>query len=134
MTVMKFVQLFILKKKLRESMVAENNNCYLNRGTQANDLLDLTCLNCKEKYSDLLEKLRITQSFTMLPKVSAFPYVISSIVLIKNSFISRDNIEFLKVSLSCKTASKMDPKSDGSFLCSFRKNKGTWVLSDWLSL
>ena len=77
MTVMKFVQLFILKKKLRESMVAENNNCYLDRGTHANDLLDLTCLNCKEKYSDLLEKLKIIQSFTMLPKVSAFPYEIS---------------------------------------------------------
>ena len=82
MTVMKFVQLFILKKKLRESMIAENNNCYLDRGTQANDLLDLTCVNCKEKYTDLLEKLKIIQNFTMLPNVSAFLNEIS-IVLIK---------------------------------------------------
>ena len=83
MTVMKFVQLFILKKKLRESMIAENNNCYLDRGTQANDLLDLTCVNCKEKYTDLLEKLKIIQNFTMLPNVSAFLYVISIIFIEK---------------------------------------------------
>ena len=71
MTVMKFVQLFILKKKLRESMVAENNNIQLNSNTPSNELLDLTCINCKEKYTELLEKLKVIQNFSLPPNVSS---------------------------------------------------------------
>ena len=69
MNVMKFVQLFVLKKKLRESMIAEYNNFQLDRSAPSNDVLDLTCINCKEKYTQLLEKLRIIQNFSMLPNV-----------------------------------------------------------------
>ena len=70
MTVMKFVQLFILKKKLRESMIVENNNLMLDRSGTSNDLLDLTCIICKEKYTKLLDRLKVIQSFSMLPNVS----------------------------------------------------------------
>ena len=70
MNVMKFVQLFVLKKKLRGSMIAENNNFQLDRSAPSNDVLDLTCINCKEKYTQLLEKLRIIHNFSMLPNVS----------------------------------------------------------------
>ena len=31
--------------------------------SKANELLDLTCINCKEKYMQLMEKLKIIQSF-----------------------------------------------------------------------
>ena len=74
MTVMKFVQLFILKKKLRESMIAENNNVMLDRSGASNDLLDLTCINCKEKYTVLMDRLKVIQSFSMLPNVSKYRY------------------------------------------------------------
>lgn len=74
MTVMKFVQLFILKKKLRESMISENNNVMLNRSGTSNDLLDLTCINCKEKYTELMERLKVIQSFSIQPDVSKYRY------------------------------------------------------------
>ena len=66
MSVMKFVQLFILKRKLRESMVLEDNGfngATIFQCSQTNELLDLTCINCKEKYMQLMEKLKIIQSF-----------------------------------------------------------------------
>ena len=72
MTVMKFVQLFILKKKLRDSMIAENNNVVLDRSGTSNDLLDLTCINCKEKYTELMERLKVIQSFSIQPDVSKY--------------------------------------------------------------
>ena len=72
MNVMKFVQLFILKKKLRESMIAENNNVMMDRNATSNDLLDLTCINCKEKYTELMERLKVIQSFSIQPDVSKY--------------------------------------------------------------
>ena len=70
MTVMKFVQLFILKKKLRESMIAENNINQFDRDAPSNELLDLTCVKCKEQYTELLEKLKAIQNNPMSPNVS----------------------------------------------------------------
>ena len=69
MTVMKFVQLFILKKKLKESM--SPGDYYVNQADLPScDLLDLTCINCKEKYTNLMEKLKIIQTFRPPPNVS----------------------------------------------------------------
>ena len=73
MTVMKFVQLFILKKKLKESMMPVNKgNSHFSmlESASSNELLDLTCINCKEKYMDLLEKLKIIQTYIPAPNVS----------------------------------------------------------------
>ena len=69
MTVMKFVQLFILKKKLKESM--SPGDYYVNQADLPScDLLDLTCINCKGKYTKLMEKLKIIQTFRPPPNVS----------------------------------------------------------------
>ena len=69
MTVMKFVQLFILKKKLKESM--SPGDYYVNQADLPPcDLLDLTCINCKGKYTKLMEKLKIIQTFRPPPNVS----------------------------------------------------------------
>ena len=69
MTVMKFVQLFILKKKLKESM--SPGDYYVNHADLPScDLLDLTCINCKGKYTKLMEKLKIIQTFRPPPNVS----------------------------------------------------------------
>merc|ERR1712018_252790 len=72
MTVMKFVQLFILKKKLKETIMQEssgNINFSMFQSSSSNELLDLTCINCKEKYMELLEKLKIIQTYTPPPNV-----------------------------------------------------------------
>ena len=69
MTVMKFVQLFILKKKLKESM--SPGDYYVNQAElHSCDLLDLTCINCKGKYTKLMEKLKIIQTIRPPPNVS----------------------------------------------------------------
>ena len=69
MTVMKFVQLFILKKKLKESM--SPGDYYVNQADLPScDLLDLTCINCKGKYTKLMEKIKIIQTFRPPPNVS----------------------------------------------------------------
>ena len=72
MTVMKFVQLFILKKKLKETIMQENagnNHFSMFQSASSNQLLDLTCISCKEKYMELLEKLKIIQTYTPPPNV-----------------------------------------------------------------
>ena len=48
---------------------AGNINFSMFQSANSNELLDLTCINCKEKYMDLLEKLKIIQTYTPPPNV-----------------------------------------------------------------
>ena len=92
MTVMKFVQLFILKKKLKESM--SPGDYYVNQADLPPcDLLDLTCINCKGKYTKLMEKLKIIQTFRPPPNVSmAINKSICSINISTMHIITRDTL------------------------------------------
>ena len=92
MTVMKFVQLFILKKKLKESM--SPGDYYVNHADLPScDLLDLTCINCKGKYTKLMENLKIVQTFRPPPNVSiAINKSICSINISTMHIITRDTL------------------------------------------
>ena len=116
MTVMKFVQLFILKKKLKESM--SPGDYYVNQADLPScDLLDLTCINCKGKYTKLMEKLKIIQTFRPPPNVSIAINKSGFNLLNKHIYNAYDNKRyFILTNDFFRTENKLVSKSNRSFL------------------